>query len=951
MLASLLLPLSSRSAVDLLGTPPSALHRVDIAAYPQNFAVAYGGDGRVFLGNAEGVLAFDGEGWRLTRLPHREVVRSLASAADGRLYLGSYNAFGYLQPDSSGSLHYHPLEQLFAEALDGREFADIWAVLVTPECVYFRALTDLFCWRPEDGVVRHWRHPGRFGAMVRHNGETWLQFRGEGLRRQVGDEWQALPGSESLDGLLFGLLPLADGDLLGFGAGEVWWRIDAQGQPSAQRMPTLLPPPAQLQHALAREDGSLLFASSGGALYVVDPTLSEARRFKLGGGVLSGLADGPDGGILVSADSGFHHVRWPSRWTLIGAAQGLQGTLYDIRDWRGQRWLLGASGAQPLQGPGAHEDDRLGPPRWGNSGLHALLPLDPQRALLAQTRQLAWLEGDRLVPVDAGYSYPRMLQRSGRDPSKVLVGSEFGLRIVDIGSWPPQLSASASPELAVRVNSMVEGEQGAVWAGSERHGLWRYRLRQWPDDWESERLDRRLGIETGPVALLAVDGLPGGELLVSTARGFWQGPPEGPMRRVDLHGLEALRGEEEHLRPVLVEGELRWAFSHSRVFERGSQGWQEQSASTLRRGAITAARPLEHGQLLLVSDQALLMKSAQGDGELPPPPPVRLREVWVENADGQRQHLPLAPTSPPEVVIGGGVTHFGFAAMDLDQPEALRYRGRLLGEEAQFSAWAAASTYTYFGLSPGRYTLEVEARDSGGRVSSMAPYTLVILPRWFETLWFQLAAALGALLLFGLGLYALARRRMRRARRSHAALERQVAERTVELAEANRRLRTMAELDGLTGIANRRRLDEYLPLAFAQCAHRGRPLSLLLVDVDHFKRYNDRHGHLAGDELIRRVADLLRSGLRRSEDLVARYGGEEFLIVLPGAGEAVATALAEQLRREAEQALQGMTMSIGVATSDALHGVSPNDLIERADAALYRAKETGRNRVCVEPQG
>nr|WP_282452656.1 diguanylate cyclase [Lysobacter sp. CAU 1642] len=160
----------------------------------------------------------------------------------------------------------------------------------------------------------------------------------------------------------------------------------------------------------------------------------------------------------------------------------------------------------------------------------------------------------------------------------------------------------------------------------------------------------------------------------------------------------------------------------------------------------------------------------------------------------------------------------------------------------------------------------------------------------------------------------------------------------------------MADLDGLTGIANRRRLDEYLPIAWERCVQRGRSLALLLVDIDHFKHYNDTQGHLAGDELIRRMADLLRTGMRRSEDLVARYGGEEFLVVMPGATMEVALELAESLRAGVEAELGGTTISIGVASTRPGGALTEHaDLVALADAALYRAKEAGRNRVEAAP--
>lgn len=163
------------------------------------------------------------------------------------------------------------------------------------------------------------------------------------------------------------------------------------------------------------------------------------------------------------------------------------------------------------------------------------------------------------------------------------------------------------------------------------------------------------------------------------------------------------------------------------------------------------------------------------------------------------------------------------------------------------------------------------------------------------------------------------------------------------------RLEEMATVDKLTGLANRQAFDLLLEQAFKEAWRDGTPLSLLLVDIDDFKDVNDRHGHLAGDEVIRRVAELARQGVRES-DLLCRWGGEEYLAALRGCGREQAMTLAESIRSRVQEAadadagpFHGVTVSIGVA---ALHtGDTPDSLLSRADAALYAAKDEGRNKV------
>ncbi len=166
-------------------------------------------------------------------------------------------------------------------------------------------------------------------------------------------------------------------------------------------------------------------------------------------------------------------------------------------------------------------------------------------------------------------------------------------------------------------------------------------------------------------------------------------------------------------------------------------------------------------------------------------------------------------------------------------------------------------------------------------------------------------------------------------------------------------LEKRAHLDALTGLANRMALRERLDADWASCRRRSAPLSLLIVDVDHFKRINDRFGHASGDEALRRVADALRA-VARAGDLVARYGGEEFVLLAPDCDLLGGLGLAERAREQVEALRLAfdatplvLTASVGVATAAS---ASPDDpepeaLFDRADRALYEAKSSGRNAV------
>ncbi len=173
------------------------------------------------------------------------------------------------------------------------------------------------------------------------------------------------------------------------------------------------------------------------------------------------------------------------------------------------------------------------------------------------------------------------------------------------------------------------------------------------------------------------------------------------------------------------------------------------------------------------------------------------------------------------------------------------------------------------------------------------------------------------------------------------------------LEAANAELMRLSTTDSLTQLANRRRFDRLLDEEIRRARRAGSPLSVLLADIDHFKRVNDSYGHPFGDECLRQVAAVLAAHCQRAGDVAARYGGEEFVVLLPGLDAEQAVALAESIRctiahlqlQHGEQPV-ALTISLGVATlTPSL--VAPADLLAAADAALYQAKNAGRDQVAL----
>ncbi|GMR07748.1 MAG: PleD family two-component system response regulator [Gammaproteobacteria bacterium] len=175
-----------------------------------------------------------------------------------------------------------------------------------------------------------------------------------------------------------------------------------------------------------------------------------------------------------------------------------------------------------------------------------------------------------------------------------------------------------------------------------------------------------------------------------------------------------------------------------------------------------------------------------------------------------------------------------------------------------------------------------------------------------------------------------------------------------QLEETNKKLEKLSHQDGLTGLANRRSFDEALERECKRAHRDGHELSLLMIDIDHFKLYNDTYGHQAGDDCIKYVANVLSDTANRPADVAARYGGEEFSVILPSTPIEGAKTVAEKIRASVEEAniehtaspdYDQVTISVGIASLTPDDGICAKDLISMSDKALYCSKEQGRNRV------
>ncbi len=346
------------------------------------------------------------------------------------------------------------------------------------------------------------------------------------------------------------------------------------------------------------------------------------------------------------------------------------------------------------------------------------------------------------------------------------------------------------------------------------------------------------------------------------------------------------------------------------------------------------------------------------------PPPVFIDQLKVDNTPAEIRSVVGLPA-------GSGQLEFHYNTISLLHFNRVKFKYRLVGFDSDWVQAGSRRTAYYNKLPHGTFTFEVTtSRNNGPWNGKVAVLTFSVAPRFFETPWF-IGLCVLAVLFAGLGAHRL---RVRQIAARNAELAAQVTDRTAkleeanallsergcELEEANRRLELLSSVDSLTEAANRRQFDHILDAEWRRCARTGLPLALLMLDIDHFKPFNDGYGHVTGDVCLKKVAGVVRRLVQRAGELVARYGGEEFAVLLPGSDAPHARDLAETIRLEVEllaithaysKVAPVVTISAGVAAMIPIYGNTPGELVAAADRALYHAKQTGRNRVSLTPPG
>ena len=932
---------------------------------PQNTvtAICQTRDNFLWLGTKAGLTRFDGARFEVfdagntPELPDSWIT-SLLEDEKGRLWIGSW------------------LGLTVYEGGQFRRFREIERFSSTVLSIFESRAKTLF-FGTARGLVRYDGHElsgfdqskGIPSGYVRdiaedRNGAIWIAVEAGGVSRLDGKTFKTYTTRD-------GLPSDSTWKLLVDRKGELWVATyQGLARRSGERFTTHNQagmPQRDLRVLFEDRHGNLWIGARGGITHIAGDrgkTLEPERG--LSEQVVSAFAEDRDGSFWVGTDNGLWRLT-PRPFSVWGRAEGMaRDVIWALaEDRQGVLWV-GTDGA----GLYALEQGRIRRAYSTAEGLpgEAINSLHEDRdggLWIGTDLGLARLEGGKIHTFTQKEGLrSRVVRALGEDSDgRLLVGQPGAVFRLENGVFR-NVTREFKLEGSDPVTSFLRARDGVLWISTAGSGLRRI------EKGKAEVIDESRGLPNGYVYSIheGADGalwLPtGGKGLCRFKEGKWtaighaQGMPDDV-----FHVLEDARGQywiSSHYGVVKVSPSDLAAVADGRlpalrtvVFDT-ADGLRSHECVDGGPGAIKT----RDGVLWFATSKGVARINPEGDWA-----PLIPSRVIIESLLVNQKSAALNDTLP----AGVRNLEFRYTAPSFIAPEKVRFRYKLEGYDQGWTSAGPRRAAYYTNVRGGEYRFVVEATlDPSHWRGQETTHSFVVKKRILETRWPYLFGAL-LVALAGAGIQrGRQRAHFRRLEDRERELTRLVATRTNELrlakealedrardlTAANAQLERISKVDSLTGVNNRRSFDEAIEDEWRRAVRLGTPLSLMILDLDRFKEFNDLYGHPAGDECLRRVARLLQESLQRVSDMVARYGGEEFVIVMPNTWLAGAAELAERIRagvqalaitHEAGTESRVVTVSLGIACLVPTPTFGPKALLAAADAALYKAKREGRN--------
>jgi diguanylate cyclase (GGDEF)-like protein len=933
----LLIPICSAK---IIGMPPIKSIEIPVSAYGDHFDMVVDNDNVIYITSVNGVKIYNGSKWILVKTPNSQHIRTLYYDNKKRVYIGGKGIIAYIEKDSFGQYAITDI----TPAQYHSNIESIWYIIQCNDDFYFSDTHDVFRYSPIDGKKKHWAFTNKSGVMYCYQDNVLLQDREVGLLQLQEEQW--LPSTITLNNneLIYQLLQIDENSIFIMSASDEW-RLITDDVVTQLHMSTQLPNLDNYVSAASLGKGKLVLGTNNGLLTFVDSNTLKTESFQLSNEWIAKIIRLNDAELMVLTEFKIFFISWPSPIRVLGKDAGLSSNIFDMTNWNGKFYVSSSAGVfVEEQRQMIYQHQLFRRLNWTNKEAWQLLPINEKQAILAESHKLMLVEDGQSHYI-SDIIYPRELIRSQANTDIIFVVTEYDLQLlrhVD-DSW--QLKKI----FAQRPVSLIEQKSGMLLLSTAKQGLYQLAINNKNGEISSTRqVNEQMG--------LTINLSNGLNLLKTSENEVYAFNQKGLYKLVDnkfindsIKGLSAVLGDQQLDELKQSENGLLYGNNWSTfVFQDHDGQWQTVETSRYIRGTINSIEAVDN-ELRIAGNGSIVNYSPQVKQTKPKTDYKILLTEALFNEGGNKQRLPIDSHHNFEFTQGHGSLLFSYTLNDLVNLDKVQYRYRLLGSANEnWSDYFSDRQISFNNLKAGEFSFQLQAKDDGNETYISHAYRFKVNPVWYLSTFAKFLWLLLFLLTSGLLFYLLLKWREKIHEVQKKELKSIINKKTLELKKANEELVEIAHTDGLTGLDNRLCLDEFIADIEKKSAVK---ISVMMVDVDYFKRFNDENGHLAGDELLKLLAQKLKNVINKPTDIVARYGGEEFVIILVNTEPNEAIEKAEKIRKIIENKGQKMSVSIGIChahgTSEKGTSVNVYHLIDNADKALYQAKKSGRNRVCL----
>ncbi|MBL8221163.1 MAG: hypothetical protein JNL62_18155 [Bryobacterales bacterium] len=740
-------------------------------ASPQNWAIVEDRRGLLYVGNTEGLLEFDGVNWRRIEVPNASAVRSLATDAEGRVFIGGQGIAGYLEPDAQGTQRFVSIVQRLPE--NERTFGNVSSVTINGDSVFFSAPERLIRWSAQSGV-KTWKSIGDFRRSFAVDGVLYVTVKGLGLHRLAGDNLSLVPGGERFrDQDVRAAFRDERGVLLVTSKGLARQTLDGFAD-----FPTdadaLLDRNA-VYSALRLPGGSLALGTTRGGLLLLDANGRIERILTKETGLpsdyIAAMATDRHNGVWIATGNGI--ARFDPSVSDFDERSGLRGSVFAVTRWNGTLYAGTSSGLFRLKAGVLGEAATFEAVEGVADAVFVLAPRNDALWVGTQRRLFRVAAAGKPVEVlatDVVYN----ASFSPRDPDVVYAagrGGAFAVRAKG-GKWEKSAELTASGE---EFRAAVENEDGKVWV-TARSTILLVDFRAAPP--AVERFGAKEGLPQGWIDVFRT----GGKLVFATEKGllrfdaaqrrFLPDASCGSQFSDGSRGVLLMR--EDAARNLWISG-----FGYHGALSRSpaSGAWQWRPMRLLAGGLdeFYGVHPDPDGVMWAAAPDGRLARIENPLRELPPLQ-VQVRRVVVgDERDALYGGAGVSTMRPIDYERNS--LRVEFAAPFAAAPQRVEYQVLLEGASGSWSAWTREAWKDLSNLWEGNYRLRVRARNAFGQMSDEAAFAIRILPPWYRRWWaYALYAVAGSLFLWGV-----LRWRVQQLQADNQKLETIVHERTEEI--------------------------------------------------------------------------------------------------------------------------------------------------------------------------